>query len=185
VVIFMAMTAMDALGALTARYAAYQFAGITGSFGLCAAAYLFDDAKVNQARLGVSAAIAVTCLLLIVARVPRTLNSLATYVFRPPAAQIYKERDFAGLAADANGKPVLVDIRDNLSAIATLVELSRRGVNLQWTPAAWKVIVGYRPWPTPNYEVSPAMILEDKRGQADPERLIYENSQLRLSRLPF
>ena len=116
---------------------------------------------------------------------PRTLNSLTTYVFDPPAAQIFKQSDFAAFAAAANGKPVLVDTRDDLNAIATLVELSRMGVDLQWTPAGWKAIVGYRPWAAPTYEVSPAAILEDKRGKGDPERLIYESGQLRLSRLPL
>jgi hypothetical protein len=188
--IFLVMPIVDALGSLTARYAAYQFAGIAGSFGLCAAACLFDDPKfadikANRARLWAGAAIAMIYLLLIVARVPRTLNSLATYVFHPPAAQIFKQSDFAAFAAAANGKPVLVDVRDDLNAIATLVELSRLGIDLQWTPAGWKAIVGYRPWAAPIYEVSPAAILEDKRGKGDPERLIYESGQLRLSRLPL
>ena len=185
VAIFLTMMVVNSLGSLTARYAAYQFAGIAGSFGLCAAACLFDDAKANRARLWVGAAIATTYLLLIIARVPRTLNSLTTYVFDPPAAQIFKQSDFAAFAAAANGKPVLVDTRDDLNAIATLVELSRMGVDLQWTPAGWKAIVGYRPWAAPTYEVSPAAILEDKRGKGDPERLIYESGQLRLSRLPL
>jgi hypothetical protein len=188
--IFLAMMVVDSLGSQTARYAAYQFAGIAGSFGLCAAACLFDDAKFadikpNRARLWIGAAIAMTYLLLIVARVPRALNSLATYVFDPPAAQIFKQSDFAAFAAAANGKPVLVDTRDDLNTIAALVELSRLGIDLQWTPAAWKVIVGYRPWAAPTYEISPATILEDKRGKGDPERLIYESGQLRLSRLPL
>jgi hypothetical protein len=188
--IFMTMTIVDSLGSLSARYAAYQFGGIAGSFGLCAAACLFDDAKfadikADRARLWAGAAIAMTYLLLIAARVPRILNSLDTYVFHPPASQIYKQSDFAALAAAANGKPVLVDIRNDLNAVATLVELGRMGVDLQFTPAAWKVILGYRPWTAPIYEVSPATILEDKRGKGEPERLIYESNQLRLSRLPL
>jgi hypothetical protein len=31
------------------------------------------------------------------------------------------------------------------------VEFGRRGIPIQWSPAAWKLVFGYRLWPVPTY----------------------------------
>jgi len=47
---------------------------------------------------------------------------------------------------------VEVDISLPQPAIALLVELGRRNADVQWSPAAWKVILGYRKlWSPPHY----------------------------------
>lgn len=132
-------------------------------------------------RLLPLAAIAVA---LIAIRLPRVATSLGTYVFNPPKSQIFKLHDFDVMAAAVGHDIVRVDLRDDLNTIASLDEFGRRGIRMQFTPDAWKMAVGYRKWPDPVYDAPPSFILEEKRGAADPQRLVYESNQYRLSRLP-
>jgi hypothetical protein len=189
--IFLLLIVLDAAGATSSRYATYQFVSIFASFGLCGAACLFDDPAKNRAPIRRMVPIAAMCAVLILVRMPRTIKSLQTYVFNPPNTQIYRLADFDAIAAVAGANPLLADVRDDLSAIAALVELGRRGIKLQWSPASWKVVVGYRAWASPTYANEPTLILVDKRISDDqrspigPELVVYESAQYRLRKLPL
>ena len=170
ILIFVAMILLDTAGSVSARFAAYQFTSILASFGFCGVARLVDDADADRVRVRSLSFIAATCAVLIIVRVPRTIGSLNTYVFNPPATQIFKKVDFDAIAAAAGKNPLLADLHDDLNVIAVLVELGRRGTNLQWSPTAWGMAVNFRKWTKPNYAMTPVLVLDDKRGAVDPGR---------------
>jgi hypothetical protein len=178
--IFVAMILLDTAGSVSARFAAYQFTSILASFGFCGFARLVDDADADRVPVRSLSFIAATCAVLIIVRVPRTIGSLNTYVFDPPATQIFKKVDFDAIAAAAGKNPLLADLHDDLNVIAVLVELGRRGTNLQWSPVGWDLAVNFRKWIPPNYATEPALVLDDKRSTVDPARVIYETTQFRL-----
>jgi hypothetical protein len=181
--IFMALIILDSAGSMSARYAAYQFTSIIASFSLCGVAWLLDDAGRTRAPVRLMMPIAAICVALIMIRLPRTLGSLDTYAFNPPPTQVFKTADFDALAARIASQAVLIDAKDNINAIAVLVELGRRGVNLQWSPESWKAVVGYRAWSTPTYASEPTMVLRDRPWTANTGAIVYESAQFQLSDL--
>jgi hypothetical protein len=172
---------LDALGATSARYAAYQFTGIVFTYALCGLAWLFDS--LDKKKSWKIAA----CLFLGVGfigpRLPRLSGSLNTYVIHPPASQIFKLTDFETIAAAVGQQPVLADIRDSINAITLLVELGRRGTNIQWSEDGWNAVVGYRHWPLPNYSAAPKFILSDGADQIDPQQMIVRGAQFKLRKI--
>lgn len=182
--IFLSLVALDAVGSTTARFAVYQFSSILMSLSLCGLFWLVDSRIDGQRPVGYFVPLAVLGVALIAVRLPRVAKSFDTYVFNPPNSQIFKLQDFDAMAAAVGHDIVQVDLRDDLNTIANLDEFGRRGIRMQFTPAAWKMAVGYRKWPDPVYDQQPSYLLEEKRGAADPQRLVYETSQYRLSRLP-
>ena len=74
---------LDALGATSARYAAYQFTGIVFTYALCGLAWLFDS--LDKKKSWKIAACLFLCVGLIGPRLPRVSGSLDTYVIHPPA----------------------------------------------------------------------------------------------------
>jgi hypothetical protein len=128
--------------------------------------------------------LAVLGVALIAVRLPRVATSFGTYVSNSPKSQIFKLQDFDAMAATIGQDIVQVDLRDDLNTIASLDEFGRRGIRMQFTPPAWKMAVGYRKWPDPVYGEKPSFVLEEKRKPADPQRLVFESNQYRLSRLP-
>jgi hypothetical protein len=117
---------------------------LPAAFGLYAAGRLFDEAKPNPARLSVGAAIAMTYLLFNVARVPRTLNSLATSVFHPPAAHSFEQRDFAAFAATMKNPLTLrakIPARPSEPVVGTIIttwiaRLAQEGTSIPARPAS-------------------------------------------------
>lgn len=83
----------------------------------------------------------------------RFFGGLARYGGRetPPSA-LYTKAEIESLAALVGRDRVEVDLSIPQAAIVLLVELDRRGVKLQWSPTAWKTVVGYRgEWSPPSY----------------------------------
>ncbi|WP_156439467.1 hypothetical protein [Bradyrhizobium valentinum] len=172
---------LDALGATSARYAAYQFTGIVFTYALCGLAWLFDS--LDKKKSWKIAACLFLCVGLIGPRLPRVSGSLDTYVTHPPASQIFKLTDFDTIAAAVGQQPVLADIRDSINAITLLVELGRRGMNIQWSKDGWNAVVGYRQWPLPNYSAAPKFILSDGADQIDPQQMIFRGPQFKLRKI--
>jgi hypothetical protein len=175
---------MDAAGASSARYGVYQFSSIMGSFGFCALVWLMDEPQVRGKRVLAVGGLVVIGISLMLIRLPRSVVSIATYVTDPPQTQIFQERDFNAMAALVGPAILQIDLRDDLNSVAALDEFGRRGIRMQWTAPAWKMAFGYRQWPVPNYEETPSFVIEEKRSPADPQRVLYETAQYRLSRLP-
>jgi hypothetical protein len=183
------LIALDAIGSTSARFAAFQFIGILASFGVCGAAVLLDNAGTKLTPMRNVVPIAAVCAVLILVRLPRTVSSLKTYVFRPPVTQIFKLADFDAIStAVGSGGVLMVDVHDQLEAIAVLVELGRRGIKLQWSPDSWKTTFGYREWAVPKYEVAATLVLDGKNnligelGRVEPTEVVYEGVQYRLRR---
>jgi hypothetical protein len=151
------------------------------TYALCGLAWLFDS--LDKKKSWKIAACLFLGVGLIGPRLPRLSGSLDTYVIHPPASQIFKLTDFDTIAAAVGQQPVLADIRDSINAITLLVELGRRGMNIQWSKDGWNAVVGYRHWPLPNYSAAPKFILSDGADQIDPQQMIVRGAQFKLRKI--
>jgi hypothetical protein len=79
--------------------------------------------------------------------VPRFCGAFARYCGpRTPKTMIFTKTQFDDLAQAVGRNAVYVNASAVHSGLAVLVELGRRGIPLQWSPATWKLILGYRRW---------------------------------------
>jgi hypothetical protein len=182
--IFLSLVVLDAVGSTTARFAVYQFSSVLMSLSLCGLFWLVDSSEPGASRMRHYVPLAVLGVALISVRLPRVATSFGTYVSNPPNSQIFKLQDFDAMAAAIGRDIVQVDLRDDLNTVASLDEFGRRGIRMQFTSPAWKIAVGYRKWPDPVYGEKPSFVLAEKRGPSEPQRLVFESDQYRLSRLP-
>lgn len=69
-----------------------------------------------------------------------------------PAAALFTRTEMDALASLVGRDRVEVEVTGPQPAIVLLVELGRRGVELQWSAEAWKTVFGYRKaWSPPRY----------------------------------
>jgi hypothetical protein len=182
--IFLGLFGLDVMGGFASRYAAYQFSSIIVSYALCATVWLADDEESGKRRIQQIVLIVALGAASIIVRVPRLMKSFDTYVFNPPRTQIFELAEFDKLVSVIGNQTVLADIRDDLNLIAVLVELGRRGVDIQWSTESWKLAVGYRNWAPPNYVTPATLRIDDQHDQVDGRQYLYQGVQYRLSRLP-
>lgn len=135
---------------------AYQFAGILYPFSLCGAALLLNTEKQWPYILFISVVIVVSL------HIPRWIDAVQRYAgLEVQQRVLFSKVEMDKLAEGIGGSPVIVhEITDPPRAIAALVELARRDVKLQWTPASWKTILGYRSWKAPLVDRSIPLYLQ-------------------------
>jgi len=107
-------------------------------------------------------------------RVPRAWSAARRYTDSSMLARHTISLDeFDAIERVANGRSILVDLGSGLQLpIAVLVELGRRNLQLQWTPATWHSVVGgwRQSWQIPSY-FSPAqlrLVSRDNPATATP-----------------
>jgi hypothetical protein len=167
-----------ALFSLNARAAAFQLIGFYYPALICGAGYLLVVPLSKQKIVLVLALIAVG------ERVPRFWGIVNSYVLHPAAEYTFSKLEFDGMAAALGADGVVeVDVANPQRAIAVLVEFGERAVNVQWTPRAWKTILGYRPWAPPIYTVRPTFVLSDGAEPASPGEIVWQSIRYRLTRL--
>jgi hypothetical protein len=67
--------------------------------------------------------------------------------------------------------------------LISLVELGRRGVEIQWGPRAWFHVASYRGWPVPEVSTPARLALESVDEQQDSRAtLLYQTMHYRLVR---
>jgi hypothetical protein len=149
------------------KWIAYQLVGVPYPLALCATAYLLDEVQTNRRRLMIVSGLLVV---LILPRVPHMVGMLHRYVLSPEARFQYKLADFDALAKTIGRQTVECDADDVNTALPVMLEFGRRNVNVQWSPDSWNVILGYRQWPVPHYQVKPDYQLDSREMQAHPRR---------------
>jgi hypothetical protein len=132
------------------RWIVYQLSGAIYPFALCGLAYLGDEPRVAAHRKPLAVAL-MFALTLTGLRIPRVAGAAQRYILQPSAADRYAKADFDVIQTAIGSQAVEVDIGQPLPAIAALVELGRRQLNLQWSDRAWNTVVAYRHWPLPTY----------------------------------
>src|SRR3990167_8465197 len=123
------------------RWIAYEFIGVFYPALLLAAIRLFE--KPSHPLL--------ICLILIVGiHIPKFTEARHHYAGKGvlPDRQ-YSKINFEQMAEKIGNQSVLIKINDTPHALPLLVEFGRRNIKMEWTPASWRAVVGYRPWSAP------------------------------------
>lgn len=142
-----------------AHWQASQLIGIFYPISLCAGVLLLDDAtKEKRSFLLISWMLGISIAL----HVPNILRPIKNYAsFKVKPTFQFSKVELDALANQIGAQPVIVrDITDPHLAIPILVELGRRNLKLQWTPASWKTILAYRPWEIPPVDYSIPLYLQ-------------------------
>jgi hypothetical protein len=162
------------------RDVAYQLTGFFYPATLCGAAMFVSSRRQWATQWVESAACLVAIGIMIGTRVPRAWSAVGRYTDSSfLATHTISLDEFDTIERVANGRSVLVDLgpRPTL-AIATLVELGRRNLRLQWTPVPWFWAVGgWRPlWQIPHYATTPELRLVTRdEGTTTPPIALTRN----------
>jgi hypothetical protein len=157
-----------------AQWTRYQLPGTFYPLALCAAARLLDDARkrgagrlvgscrtgpggIKPGRLrsvlaehGLAVGVALVMIVGIALHAPRVEHVIDRYASSSmPAHYHFSQVESDRLAAIIGDRTVRVDIDHPHLSIFVLVELGRRGIDIEWAPSSWKYVLGYRPWPPP------------------------------------
>lgn len=183
------LTMLNALDSPFARWVTAQLPGTFYPFMLAGAALLLDGAAVRDGRrlAGRAAVVALTALTIVSVglRVPRFVGAVDRYVGTgtrtlPP----FSLAEIDGLAETIGSEPVRIDLEEPHLVLIALVELGRRGTEIEWGPRAWFHVASYRGWPVPEATTPARLILEafdeppDDRGT-----VLYATRQYRLVRI--
>jgi hypothetical protein len=180
-----------------AQWSRSQLPGTFYPLALCGAARLLDDVPLRspvalfgsgcrQRRLAEFLGIVVVAAVMLGAiwlHLPRVRGAIKHYAGpEMPARQHFSLAETDALVAAIGDRPVRVDIAHPHLAIFLLVELGRRGVDVQWTPATWRYTVDYRRWPAPTYDEPADLLIQ---SLADPPgrqvTTLVRNRQYRLT----
>jgi hypothetical protein len=144
--------------ACRSRDVAYQLTGFFYPATLCGAAAFASSSRPNSWRVAGIAGIAAMSVIM-ATRAPRAWIALQHYIAPSMLTQNSISLDeFDSIEHVVKDRPLLVDLGPHPRLpIAALVELGRRGLQLQWTPRSWYPTVGgwRRSWTIPRY-VAPA-----------------------------
>jgi hypothetical protein len=162
------MVFLVVLLACRSRDVAYQLTGFFYPATLCGAAAFASSSKPNSRRLAGIAGIAAMSVIM-ATRAPRAWIAAQHYIAPSMLTQNSISLDeFDSIEHVVNGRSLLVDLGPNPRLpIAALVELGRRGLQLQWTPRSWYPTVGgwRRSWTIPRY-AAPAELRLVARAEA-------------------
>lgn len=139
------------------KWLAYQLIGTFYPFFLCAAVRVIDDFTPEQRTKNIRYKVILALLIIAISiHLPRLMGALQHYAGRAEYNKKFQfsQAEIDKLAVLTKGSKTTIDVTNPQLAIVLLVELERRqDAVLQWTPAAWKTIVGYRPlWPAPKLD---------------------------------
>ena len=120
-------------------------------------------------------------VLTVLIRVPKFLNSTARYTSHGVISTLQFSRlEMQTLAEKIGNNSVVVRVNDPMYAIPILVELGRQNQALQWAPETWRVILGYRPWASPELKKTPFTLTTWDRPIRSDCALVYRTRQYQL-----
>jgi hypothetical protein len=91
------------------------------------------------------------------------------------------EIDALAAAIEREGGVTIVDLEPpHHFASFLLVELGRRGIDVQWSERSWRQVLRYRPWPVPSYD-KPAPLMIQMRGKSESPAIV-QTTQFELVR---
>jgi hypothetical protein len=152
------------------RDVAFQLTGFFYPATICGAAMFASSRKQWGSHLAENVACVVAIGFIIGTRMPRAWSAVRRYTDSAVlASHTISLDEFDAIERIADGRAILVDLGSGLQLpIAVLVELGRRNLQLQWTPATWHSVVGgWRPsWQIPIYP-APAQLRLVSRNNSD------------------
>jgi len=182
------LTTLNALPTQFARWATEQLPGTFYPLTLGAAALLLDGARPRIApKLATRGLVVGLTALLVLStglRLPRFVGSVDRYVGTgtrtlPPFSLV----EMDALATAVGSEPVWIDVDEPHLALVALVELSRRGIEMQWGPRAWFHVASYRGWPPPESAMPAPLSLESvDEPPGDRSVVVYQTPHYRLVR---
>lgn len=171
-----------ALVAAHQRAAAFQMIGTFYPFMLCAIALIIGTAPSTPVpgrppRAVFRWAASALAILTIAQRVPRACGALRRYAGPDvPARFQYTRAEADRLAGRIGRDAVDVDVDEPNPAEFALVELSRRGLALRWSPKAWDIVAGYTQRPAPTYATAARYVLVDRSKEPVPALPVVERT---------
>lgn len=125
------------------KWFAYEFSGIIYTLILCGFAWSIGTAT-NKITC-----YSMVCLLgvALIIRLPTFAETVHHYAGTGILIPMqYSKNEIDHLVDSIDHQRVIIDAPNVMFALPVLVELGRRNVDLQWTDASWKAILGYRDW---------------------------------------
>jgi hypothetical protein len=174
-----------AMAAAGRRWHFYEFAPFASLLLLCGTAALGCDLAASRARWPWHIVAGAAAAVVLAVQGSRFAGAVRHYGFVALPQLRFVQSDFAALAAAARcGAYVDVDSPVHTNYIL-LVELTWRGVPLQWSPISWQRIVGYRPWSPPTYErLAPLRIIARDGPLPEGGERVLQTKQYDLIRMP-
>lgn len=169
-----------------AKPVAYEILGIMFPFTLCGIVWLVDEYAQKMQDSSARKNWVVYFLLFILSiniilRIPRFIDSVYRYAGPGITATVqYSKTQLEGLAKAIGTKPVTIELDSVYYALPILVEFGSRkdNMDLQWSPQAWKAILGYRPWLAPKIAPSTLnLILSTAQYNTKDCQVVYKTRQ--------
>jgi hypothetical protein len=162
------------------RNEVFQLTGFFYPAILCGSALLLSEntPPVRFQWLAAAAAVATVAV-----RIPHFASATQAYAFNVPPTSIYTLSEMNRIADLAGTRRVSVEFDRSRPqpAIMTIVELGRRGVNLQWSPDSWWTVVGgWRGWPAPHYSDPADLVLIWPTSATPIPGAIYQSERFAL-----
>lgn len=162
-----------------ASWIAFQFIGILYPATLLGTIWLLNES--HQERKLFAVVLLSLLLFSMAIRVSKFLTSIHHYTGTGVQTHLqFSSTEMKMLAEKIGDQSVLVNIADKMYALPILVEFGQRHMRLEWTPAAWNAIVGYRTWQPP--VAKPAQLQLILWRDAIPKNceLVYRTNQYQL-----
>jgi hypothetical protein len=167
------------------RWHFYELGPLASLLLLCGTAALWCDLAAAHARWPWRTVAGAAVAIVLAVQGSRFAGAVHHYGFVALPQLRFVQSDFAALAAAARcGTYVDVDSFVGTNYLL-LVELTWRGVPLQWSPISWQRILGYRPWPPPTYErLAPLRIIARDGPLPEGGERVLQTRQYDLIRMP-
>lgn len=166
-----------------AKSPAYQFIGTFYPWFLCAAVRLVDNIALTYPQqkflfYGLSSLVIISIAL----HIPNLIEINHYYAGSKTNKSLeFSRHDFDTIAEKLSNHGVNIDIAGTQYALPLLVELGCK-TNIQWLPASWESIVGYRSdWPKPKMHKSKNFLLVAYNTPIDNFcKIIFKTNQYQL-----
>jgi hypothetical protein len=166
------------------RDTVFQLTGVFYTSGLAGMGLLLSSGGAGRRRAWLFAAGILVLGLMAGTRVPRAVTAIARYTEAAFVRQHSVSLDeFDAIEHATRDQTVLVALgQEPHLAIAALVELGRRNVQLQWESDGWYTVVGgWRGWPVPRY-AEPAALRLVARAAGSPRDVLMTTAHFAIVR---
>jgi hypothetical protein len=166
------------------KWHAMVFMGLYVPLLYCGSAVLIDDLVARGSSKIWRTMVAVIAIAMIAFRLPRFEATVRFHKGRDfPTQYRFSSAEIDALAAaiEREGGVTFVDLDPpHHFAAFLLVELGRRGIEVQWSERSWRQVLRYRPWPVPSYD-KPAPLKIQMRGRSKSPAIV-QTTQFELVR---
>ncbi|HLB55910.1 MAG TPA: hypothetical protein VJK30_01070 [Coxiellaceae bacterium] len=137
---------------LNAIWSVYEFTGIFFPLILTGFVYLSDNLFFENHKRAKLFFYLVSFFIAI--HIPQFIQTADHFTRSSVRSLQFSEPKMNVLAKKMNGHHIIINIHDVTHALPILIDFGYRPMHLEWTPKAWKSIMGYRPWSAPTIKKS-------------------------------